>query len=127
MSGKSSTTCTPNPGLHLNSTTMDHVVYPNKGIQIDAQKRRGLAPQHTDNPPRWLESCSILASSCALYNSLPASLKQPIPPDEEPNFTDFKRKVDEWIVSIPDQPTCASRPKVAVTNSILHQIQYRVR
>lgn len=117
----------PNPGLHLNSTTMDHAVYPNKGIQIDAHQRRGLVPQHTDNPPRWLESCSILASSCALYNSLPASLRQPIHRNEEPNFPDFKRKVDEWLTSIPDQPTCSSRPKVAATNSILHQIQYRVR
>ena len=89
----------PNPGLHL---SMNHVVYPKKGIQIDAYQQQGLLPQHTDNPPRWLESCSILASSCVLYNSLPASLRQPILHDEEPNFRTSNVR---WTNGLPQYQT----------------------
>jgi hypothetical protein len=117
----------PNPGLHLNTTTYDHTVHPNKGIQLDAHQRRGFAPQHAANPPEWLENCSPLKSCCDLYNCLPVHLRQPIPADEEPSFDKFKKEVDEWISKIPDQPSCAGRPKIAASNSIIHQLQYRAR
>ena len=117
----------PNTGLHLNSTTTDHLAYPNKGKQVDAHQRRGFNPQHPTNPPQWLERCSVLSKCCALYNCLPMKLRQPIPADKEPCFATFKKEVDEWLSTIPDQPTCAGRPKIATTNSIIDQIQYRTR
>ena len=117
----------PNPGLHYNTNTVDHTAHPNQGIQINANQRRGFAPQHHSNPPPWLENCSALKQCCDLYNCLPMKLRQPVPADEEPNFASFKKEVDEWLAKIPDQPTCTGRPKIAVSNSILHQIQYQQR
>ena len=117
----------PNPGLHYNTTTIDHAAHPNQGIQIDAHIRRGFTPIHNVNPPKWLENCSALKTCCDLYNCLPVQLRQPVPGDEFPDFGKFKKDVDLWLAKIPDQPSCDRRPKVAVTNSILHQLQYRIR
>ena len=117
----------PNPGLHLNTTTSDHTIHPNEGIQLDAHQRRGFTPKHNNNPPAWLDHCSVLSSCCKLYNCLPIELRQPVPADKEPNFPEFKKKVDEWLAKIPDQPSCSGRPKIAATNSILDQLQYRER
>ena len=114
----------PNPGLHFNTSTHDHTAHPNKGIQINVHDRLGLSTHHPSNPPKWLQNCSPLDYCCKLYNCLPPSLRQPITGNQEPCFADFKNHVDTWLSKIPDQPPCQSRPKVAQSNSIIHQVKY---
>ena len=111
-----------------NSSAFDHTVHPNQGIHINAHDRRGFIPTHNSNPPKWLEKCSVLSRCCGLYNALPNSLRQPLPVDTEPSFPAFKKAVDAWLATVPDQPSsCVDRPKVAASNSIIHQVDYRGR
>ena len=90
----------PNPGLHYNTTTIDHAAHPNQGIQIDAHQRRGFTPTHNVNPPKWLENCSAL-KTCDLYNCLPVQLRQHVFNDEVPDFSKFKKEVDLWLQRFP--------------------------
>ena len=117
----------PNPGLYLNTTTEDHKVHPNHGIFIDSHQRRGFTTHHESNPPAWLEDLSVLTTCCELYNLLPQALRQPLPADKEPFFPDFKEEVDKWLTTIPDQPSCPGRTKLASSNSLIHQFEYRQR
>ena len=113
----------PNPGLHLNTTSQDHMAYPNLGVQMDAHPRLGFSVQHANNPPDWIKELSPLKKCCDLYNCLPAALRQPSS-EEVPSFEDFKKAVDLWLAKIPDQPSCGGRQRLGRTNSIVHQVVY---
>ena len=119
----------PNPGIHMNTTTKDHSMFPNPGISLNAHPRLGMTAHHQQNRnlPQWLKDKSILARCCKLFNAIPHSLRQPTPADEEPSFPKFKKALDEWLIKIPDRPTCPGRMNPARSNSILDQIQYEIR
>ena len=115
----------PNPGLSFNQVFENHKEQPNQGIQLDIHQRDDITIKHDTNPPKWLERHSVLEKCCELYNTLPLSLRQMLPPEEEPSLEKFKTQLDEWIEKIPDQPTIpACRWRPAKTNSIMHQIEY---
>jgi hypothetical protein len=98
----------------------------NNGINIDAHPRLGMTAHHEvdQNLPQWLKDKSVLKTCCDLFNTVPATLRQPTDADEEPSFPKFKAALDNWLVKIPDRPTCAGRINLARTNSIVHQKEY---
>ena len=79
------------------------------------------------NADLLLEDLSVFSTCCELYNLLPQVLCQPLPADKEPSFPDFKQEVDKWLTTIPDQPSCPGRTKLASSNSLIHQFEYRQR
>ena len=117
----------PNPGLHFNHTTHDHKQHPNQGLQINIHQRNDITVHHNapTNIPKWLKNKSILDWSCRLYNSLPLELRLPLDHSTKPSVATFKTKLDNWLITIPDQPTITTRMRPAQTNSIIHQKQYR--
>ena len=114
----------PNPGLHLNTTTDDHSAQPNQGISLSINNSEEIIVSHGPAAPDWLADKSILQACCDLYNSLPRALRNTLKPEEKPCLATFKRLLDEWLVKIPDRPTASRRPKVAQSNSIMHQKEY---
>ena len=117
----------PNPGLHFNTVTPDHMAHPNLGVQIDAHPRLGFSVKHSNNPPNWIKDLSPLEKCCNLYNCLPVALRQPSSSEDPPSFADFKKAVDLWLAKIPDQPASGGRPRLGRSNSILHQVEYMTR
>ena len=119
----------PNPGIHMNMTTRDHLAHPNKGIAINSHPRLGMTAHHqvSETLPQWLKDKSVLKSCCDLFNVISPHLRQPAKDDEEPSFDKFKEALDAWLVTIPDRPKSARRPNPTNTNSILEQIQYIAR
>jgi len=115
----------PNPGLNLNHTTQDHKCYQNEGISLDVHTRLGITAHHHPYSTKWLKDKSPLNNCCYLYNCLPPKLRQPTPARKDPSFPQFKKAVDDWLVEVPDQPSCSGRPKIA--NSLIHQHQFRPR
>ena len=114
----------PNPGLHLNRTTDDHSKHPNEGISIGLT-RNGLSAEHTSDLPGWLADKCILGKLCELYSLLPPALRRPVEEEDEPSVDKFKVQLDEWLTTIPDRPNVPSRDKIAASNSLVHQIEYR--
>ena len=115
----------PNPGFHLNTITEDHAQHPNEGILLDLD-RNGLTAHHNPDLPKWLKDKCVLSRCCDLYNSLPPALRRPIKQDDEPKLDSFKTELDKWLITIPDRPRIPSRAKVAESNSILHQKDYKL-
>ena len=53
-----------------------------------------------------------------MFNLLPADLRN----FNSDKIMDFKKKLDFFLKSIPDQPTIAEEGRVAQSNCLLHQI-----
>ena len=119
----------PNPGLKL--TVMfptAHDQHPANGLQIQQyNERSGIIICHIDSHtlPSQLKARSVLNKCCELFNCLPSKLRCPTPPDSLPDPARFKALLDKWLASIPDQPTIPGRFRPAITNSILHQKDYK--
>ena len=62
---------------------------------------------------------SLKVRGAKLFNSIPRELRDTFTgtPDS------FKARLDEWLSTIPDQPTVPGRQRAAASNSILDQIQ----
>ena len=114
----------PNPGILLNSTLQpQHSVYPNTGIDIARYNdRTGALLKHDQGNTSHINKLSILSKCCNLYNILPSKLR--ILNAEPPSLNVFKRNLDTWLLTIPDQPTIASRHRPAASNSLIHQKDY---
>ena len=117
----------PNPGIHFNSTTEDHIAHPNEGIQINIHQRDDITAHHDTELPDWLKNQSILQKCCDLFNLIPLHLREVRVDDEEPDFDAFKKEVDSWLEKVPDRPNCPRRPKLGKTNSLVHQVKYMDR
>ena len=62
---------------------------------------------------------SLQVKGAKLFNSIPRELR-----DTFTGTTDsFKARLDEWLSTIPDQPTVPGRQRAAGSNSILDQVQ----
>ena len=72
-------------------------------------------------PVRRAKESSLLVRGAQLFNCMPRSLRDTTvgTPDQ------FKAKLDEWLATIPDQPTIPGRQRAALSNSILDQVQYQ--
>ena len=87
--------------------------------------RRGrlmqLAPLCNNAPAavRNARESSLQVRGARLFNSIPRELR-----DIFTGTTDqFKVRLDEWLLTIPDQPTIPGRQRAASSNSLLDQVQ----
>ena len=62
---------------------------------------------------------SLNVKGAKLFNLIPKELR-----DMTGTVDQFKAGLDEWLSTIPDQPTVAGRQRAANTNSLLDQVQY---
>ena len=62
---------------------------------------------------------SLQVRGARLFNIIPRELRDTMTgtPDQ------FKHKLDEWLSTIPDQPTVPGRNRAAASNSLLDQVQ----
>ena len=86
--------------------------------------RRGrlveVAQHHTSAPAavRRARESSLSVHGAQLFNLLPRDLR-----DTNTGSVDqFKARLDDWLQSIPDQPTIPGRPRAAASNSLIDQI-----
>lgn len=89
---------------------------PRRGRLVDVAKFCSSAPAVV----RKARESSLSVHGARLFNLLPRHIR-----DISTGTTDqFKRELDSWLESIPDQPTIQGRQRAATTNSILDQVAY---
>ena len=69
---------------------------------------------------RKAKESSLLVRGAQLFNIMPRDLRDTMTGTPE----NFKVKLDNWLKTIPDQPTVPGRQRAAESNSVLHQIDY---
>ena len=99
-----------------------------KGYQASfvQNDRRGrlmqLAPLCSKSPAavKRARESSLQVRGAKLFNCIPRELRDTFTgtPDQ------FKARLDEWLSTIPDQPTVPSRQRAAASNSLLDQVQF---
>ena len=60
---------------------------------------------------------SLQVKGAQLFNTIPRALRDITVGSPE----QFKHQLDQWLATIPDQPTIPGRPRAATSNSLLHQ------
>ena len=97
----------PNPGIttRWNPRTGMHINLPIVGGSCHIQKLRRE---------------SVLYRGPRLFDSLPSALRQM----EDVNLLGFKRKLDNWLANVLDQPTVRGLCRASPTNSIIDQVKY---
>ena len=71
---------------------------------------------------RKAREASMLVRGAQLFNSIPRCLR-----DITTGTTEqFKAKLDEWLETIPDQPTIPERQRAAPSNSLVDQVHYQI-
>ena len=87
-------------------------------------ERRGrlmvLAPLCNQAPTavKKAKESSLQVRGARLFNSIPREIRDTVTGTPEM----FKSKLDEWLSTIPDQPTVPGRQRAATTNSLLDQV-----
>ena len=86
--------------------------------------RRGRlveVPPYKKNAPaavRKAREASLSVKGARLFNVLPRDLR-----DTNTGTVDqFKARLDDWLATIPDQPTIEGRQRAASTNYLLDQV-----
>ena len=64
------------------------------------------------------KEASLQVRGAQVFNIIPRALRDIIVGSPEL----FKSKLDEWLATIPDQPTIPDRPRAAASNSLLDQV-----
>ena len=67
---------------------------------------------------RRAREASLGVKGCKLFNILPDSVRNM----RGTSLDSFKRELDKFLSSIPDQPTIPGLQRAAETNSLIHQI-----
>ena len=99
---------------------------PNPGYQIQENERTGPKLQipvkdKNCNVPNNVFERNMIYRSAKLFNILPKEIRKNLKND---NVNMTKSMLDNFLKKIPDQPSCAKMPKLSISNSLLHQIQY---
>ena len=105
----------PNPGFDLSTISIN----PRTGIK--------MAPKLNLNAPTWVRTArgsSFFNRAPKLFNILPRELRDP-KILAEPNGDEFKKKLDKYLITVPDQPKTEGLFRPALTNSILYQDRYK--
>ena len=81
-----------------------------------------LAPHCSCAPSsvRNAREASLQVSGAQLFNCIPRDQRDTSAGTNE----QFKFKLDQWLSTIPDQPTISGRQRAAASNSLLAQLQY---
>ena len=113
---------------------MLHGFVPNIGMTYTENDRTGI---HFNQPTikkaatscyRQMRTQSFSYSAARIYNSLPRHLKRKQALEE--NFDrvrvveEFKKQLDNFLTTLPDQPTTPGLTRAAETNSIVDQVNY---
>ena len=64
---------------------------------------------------------SLLVRGAQLFNSMPRFLRD----IQSGTVENFKTELDQWLATIPDQPTIPGRQRAALSNSLIDQVQYQ--
>ena len=68
-------------------------------------------------------SASLRVKGAKLFNIIPKEIRDL----NEVTVETFKANLDQWLNTIPDQPTVAGRQRSAATNSLLDQVTMQSR
>ena len=102
---------------------------PNPGISFKSNKRTGIravVPQMTNNMTslqKKLRVNSFVYSGSRLFNCLPMDLRNFTTESNSP-VNSFKNLLDQFLFTIPDQPTVSGLQRAADSNSIIDQVNY---
>ena len=80
-------------------------------------------PKYCTNSPsavRQAREASLSVHGARLFNLIPQHLRDMSVGTVE----QFKHGLDDWLVTVPDQPTIPGRQRAANTNSIIDQVAY---
>ena len=79
-----------------------------------------LAPLCNQAPSavRKARESSLQVRGARLFNCIPREIRDTV--TGTPDM--FKAKLDEWLSTIPDQPTVPGRQRAAANNSLLEQV-----
>ena len=89
--------------------------HPRHGRTIQVSKYRTSAPASV----RRAREASLSVKGAQLFNLLPREIR-----DISTGSVDsFKSRLDDWLESMPDQPTVPGRQRAATTNSLIDQVQ----
>ena len=66
---------------------------------------------------RKAREASLSVKGAKLFNIIPKDIR-----DMSGTVPQFKAALDNWLASIPDQPTVSGRQRAALTNSLLDQV-----
>lgn len=113
---------------------MLHGFVPGIGMTYTENDRTGI---HFNQPTikntatgsfKQMKTHSFSYTAARIYNALPRQLKQKMGLEE--NFDkvrvveEFKKKLDNFLTTVPDQPTTPGLTRAAETNSIVDQVNY---
>jgi len=103
-----------------------HRLVPNCGFSFHESARTGIRAvvpfikSGLSSKLKTLKSNSFNHIAPMLYNILPRDMR--IVYDPEDSFETFKKDLDIFLSTIPDQPTVAGLPRSAKSNSLIHQV-----
>ena len=98
-------------------------------LQFDNNLRRGRYVRERNirkNSPTSVKKAreaSLSVRGAKLFNMLPQSLRS----YNSDKVDGFKRQLDQFLKTVPDQPLIQGRRRGAETNSLIHQIPWAVR
>ena len=105
---------------------------PNPGFErIPLNRRTTIQAKLNNKAEPWVQRMrhgSFFSRGPMLFNTLPAQLRDITIPDTpiKQNVMDFKKKLDDYLWHIPDQPATEGLVKAAESNSLIHQSRYYV-
>ena len=105
---------------------------PNFGLTWNANPRSGIHLVVPCVPPTWQSTAfarklvegSVTYRLSRLYNILPRSLRSTLTSDRINHIELFKKSLDLYLATIPDEPTDYRRMRAAASNSLLDQCHY---
>ena len=90
---------------------------PRRGRVVQVSPLRNSAPASV----RKAKESSLLVRGAHLFNSMPRILRE----IQYGTVENFKTELDQWLATIPDQPTIPGRQRAALSNSLIDQVQYQ--
>ena len=111
--------------IYIFKTMCDLV--PNPGFIVRKNDRTGptlQVPIKTSemNIPNPIYDRTLIVQGSKIFNILPKEIRENIGRD---NINIIKTMLDNFLKTVPDQPTCYNTKRQANSNSLLDQIQYR--
>ena len=98
-------------GYHLKSH-----VSPRRGRFIELPTYNAKAPAAV----RQARESSLAVHGARLFNTMPQHIRS----IQTGTIEQFKNELDQWLSTIPDQPTIPTKQRAAKTNSIIDQAAY---
>ena len=107
-----------------------HELVPNPGLVFSENPRTGihcqtpLSPSSQKKCVRAIQANFVLNKGSRLYNTLPSHLRKIYSSESNP-LDSFKKDLDDFLLTVPDEPTISGLVRPANSNSILEQVYYR--